>query len=278
MFGAKFKELRTAQKISLKEAAEAVVNPSSLSRWENGQTELKFETVIELLENIHISPLEFLSVTFLELRIPLIDEIDKAINNPLELKRIAIKYLTIYKHNPTTTNLLDAATACNFYLDISKKDLFPAEYKNRLEDIFANTMYWSQYYVLAFGNTVTLLNSKTIYGFANVILNNLEEYKKSGFENFLDTFRAVLNAYQILIERGNIEKAKKLQSKLDSVHLSAFSIYISIQRDFFDALLDYRITRNSTSIISIINSLKKLKQYELVQEFTTEFNKIKSLK
>ena len=38
MFGAKFKELRTAQNISLKEAAKDVVNPSSLSRWENGQT------------------------------------------------------------------------------------------------------------------------------------------------------------------------------------------------------------------------------------------------
>ena len=278
MFGAKFKELRTAQNISLKEAAKDVVNPSSLSRWENGQTELKFDTVIELLENIHISPLEFLSITFLELRIPLIDEIDKAINNPLELKRIAIKYLTIYKHNPTTNNLLDAATACNFYLDISNKNLFPLEYKKILEDTFSNTLYWSQYYILAFGNTVSLLNSKTIYGFANFILNNLEEYKKSGFENFLDTFRAVLNAYQILIERGDIEKAQKLQSKLDSVHLSAFSIYISIQRDFLDALLYYKITHNSSSITSIINSLKNLKQNELAQEFITEFYKIKSLK
>lgn len=277
MFGAKFKELRTAQNISLKEAAKDVVNPSSLSRWENGQTELKFDTVIELLENIHISPLEFLSITVLTPHTPLIDEIDKAINSSLELKRIAVRCLNIYKQQSNVDNLLNAAVACSFYFEVSNKDIFPNEYKNTLEETFSNTFYWSRYYSLAFGCSLALLSTKTIYSFTVAFINNIETYKEAGYENFIDIFDVILNAYQKLIEK-DVEKALQLKPKLQSIHLSFFSMYTNTRRQFLNALLLYRTTSNSAPITSIFNSLKSLKQEDLLNEFNREFRLIKSLK
>lgn len=277
MFGTKFKDLRVAQNISLKEAAARVINPSSLSRWENGQTELKFETVIELLENIHISPLEFLSITVLTPHTPLIDEIDRAINSSLELKKIAIRYLNFYKQQPNVDNLLNAAVACSFYFEVSNKDIFPKEYKNILEETFSNTFYWSRYYTLAFGSSLALLSTKTIYSFTVSFVNNIEKYKEAGYENFIDTFDVILNGYQKLIEK-DVEKALQLKPKLQSIHLSFFSMYTNTRRQFLNALLLYRTTSNSAPITSIFNSLKILQQEDLLTEFNREFHLIKSLK
>lgn len=123
MFGSRFKKLRIAQNISLQQAAHNVINPSSLSRWENNQNELRFDIVIELLNNIHISPLEFLSITVITPHTPVIEEVNSAQDSPLELKRLASKYLTIYEDSKNKHDLFSAAIVCNFYYEVSNKNM-----------------------------------------------------------------------------------------------------------------------------------------------------------
>ncbi|MDU6121345.1 MAG: helix-turn-helix transcriptional regulator [Lactobacillus crispatus] len=53
MYGQKFKALRLQQHISLEQAANRVISPSTLSRWENNKIDIRFNLVIKLLDNIH---------------------------------------------------------------------------------------------------------------------------------------------------------------------------------------------------------------------------------
>lgn len=55
MYGQKFKALRLQQHISLEQAANRVISPSTLSRWENNKIDIRFNLVIKLLDNIHIN-------------------------------------------------------------------------------------------------------------------------------------------------------------------------------------------------------------------------------
>lgn len=59
MYGQKFKALRLQQHISLEQAANRVISPSTLSRWENNKIDIRFNLVIKLLDNIHINLKEF---------------------------------------------------------------------------------------------------------------------------------------------------------------------------------------------------------------------------
>lgn len=48
MYGQKFKALRLQQHISLEQAANRVISPSTLSRWENNKIDIRFNLVPEL--------------------------------------------------------------------------------------------------------------------------------------------------------------------------------------------------------------------------------------
>ncbi len=48
MYGQKFKALRLQQHISLEQAANRVISPSTLSRWENNKIDIRFNLVINL--------------------------------------------------------------------------------------------------------------------------------------------------------------------------------------------------------------------------------------
>lgn len=276
MFGSRFKKLRIAQNISLQQAAHNVINPSSLSRWENNQNELRFDVVIELLNNIHISPLEFLSITVITPHTPVIEEVNSAQDSPLELKRLASKYLTIYEDSKNKHDLFSAAIVCNFYYEVSNKNIFPKKYKEILQETLSNTLYWSHYYVSIFGNTMHLLDTKFIYGFAMMIMNSIQDYKSAGFENFLDTLDTLLNAYLNLIERDLI-KATALSTKFNSLHLSEYALQTRIYLKFFNALLNYRHSKDSATVISIIKALHTLDQDDLVTKFQEIFDEIRRI-
>lgn len=119
-----------------------------------------------------------------------------------------------------------------------------------------------------------LLDTKFIYGFAMMIMNNIQDYKSAGFENFLDTLDTLLNAYLNLIERDLI-KATALSTKFNSLHLSEYALQIRIYLKFFNALLNYRHSKDSATVISIIKALHTLDQDDLVTKFQEIFDEIR---
>lgn len=277
MFGNQFRILRKKQNISLSEAAGNIISVSNLSRWENGLTEINFDQVIELLDNIHISPLEFISTTVITPHTPLIDEINKALQNKSinELKKIATQWLKIYKYSDEEKDLFNAAMACNYLLDFSNgaQKIFPNEYLLKLEQIFSDVNYWSHYYVSAFGNCISLLEPKRVYGFSFLIIDNINEIKKGGYEYFLDTMTTLLNAATTLIVTSP-SLAQKLIFKLNSISLGYYSMFIKVRLKFLNALLIFQKNNDSSDVTKIINSLGALGMTEVADKFKQTYKYI----
>lgn len=273
MFGKEFKKLRNEQHISLTKAAENVTAPSTLSRWENEQIEMRFDQVLELLNNIHISPLEFISITSFSSHTPFIEEIDKAVkaNNSLELKQLYSKWIKIYATTLNIDDLFNAAMAANFYSSLTNIDLLPSKYVKKLETIFSDITYWNHYYISRFGNCLDLLSSRAIYGLSILIVNNISETKNSGYEYFIDTFDTLLNALTSLIETDPA-KATKLSKKMSSISLSKYSLYLDIQKQFLDAILLYKATNNKQRVLEILNAVEALHRADFYEELKNIFN------
>lgn len=277
IFGEIFKKLRKEQNISLAQAADGVTTIATLSRWENGQTNLKFEQMVSLLNNINISVLEFISITLITPHTPFEDEVDKALqhNSSIELYNLSQKWINIYKASQRTDDLLHAATACDAYLSLTAKNIFPKSYIDDMIQVFSNVNYWSHYYIVNFGNSLSLLPSKNIYGFSMLIINNIEEIKKGGFEYFLDTVSTLLNASQILIYRSS-SLAKNLLAQLDTIHLSFFAIPLKIRRDVLEQLFYYELTGNDIPLLNTLSALETLNLSELKEMFNSAYQKVKS--
>ncbi len=62
ILGPIYKQLRKARHISLKEAAGSQFSISMLSRFENGLTELSADKLYICLENIYVTPQEFMDI------------------------------------------------------------------------------------------------------------------------------------------------------------------------------------------------------------------------
>ena len=132
MYGKYFKQLRKKQDISLKDAAANVISTSQLSRWENGRSNISFETVINLLDNIHIRANEFIMYCKLNPTNSLTHKIFNAYQRKdiTELKRLTLRQIKQSKISKNRFDLFLAVAAANFYFDltnirlISKFDIF----------------------------------------------------------------------------------------------------------------------------------------------------------
>lgn len=268
MFGEQFKKLRNEQHISLSQAAENVTTVSTLSRWENGQIEMRFDQVLELLNNIHISPLEFISITSISAHTPFIEEVSKAynLNNTHELKHLYTTWIKIYEKTLNIGDLFKAAIAANFYILLTDNLIMNKKYVKKIENIFSDVTYWDHYYISCFGNCLALLSSRNIYGLSLLIIHNLKNIQRSGYEYYIDTISALLNALDSLIV-NDMDKAVKLSKKIDNIHLSKYSLYLDLRRKFLDSIILYKTSGNKQQLIKVLNCVKVLERDDIYDEF-----------
>lgn len=278
MFNEAFKKLRKEQNISLTQAAKGATSVSTLSRWENGHGDIGIETFINLLENIHIAPEEFFSITVTLSKMSFIASLQPAYesNNYREFKKTGEKWLKTYHSSHDPEDLFKAATCYQTYADITSKNIFPKDDAKKLAEIFSNVTYWSYHYITTFGNCVSLLPSKKVFGITMIIINDIAEIKKGGFEHFIDTIGSLLNAVYFLITTDP-NKAALLLNRLEDIHLSIYALHLSIKRKFLNKLLKYRINGDKTPILKYLSAIKELDIPRIYDLYKEMFNQIKAL-
>lgn len=245
--GKLFKKLRTSQNITLKEAVKDIDNltPSRLSHWENDSSNLPLYKLDQLLYNIHILPSEFANLSGLRFTNQLTVKIHKAFiaNNEKELQKLANEQLKKYNLTKDDVELFLAASACNFYFQISGINLFPNNLKAKLTNILSKTKLWNEYYITAFGNAISLLEASDIYNIANSLIKSTNYVKKSGIECHIYGMIALLNANTALLLNSPL-LAQKLFKKIDKLDLHQFDLYSSLYKKFLFHLINYRLTNN----------------------------------
>lgn len=156
MYGKYFKQLRKKQDISLKDAAANVISTSQLSRWENGRSNISFETVINLLDNIHIRANEFIMYCNLNPTNSLTHKIFNAYQRKgiTELKHLTLKQIKQSKTSKNRFDLFLAVAAANFYFDLTNIRLISKFDILNVKSILSSTSYWNYYYISVWGNTL----------------------------------------------------------------------------------------------------------------------------
>lgn len=128
--------MRVAHHINLVDAAKGITNKSTLAEWEKGKDNLSW---CVLLFNIHTQPIEFLEDTVSSHLYFSIQDIANAYgtNDIEQLKAISLKYLKQSQNELLNKDLLlKAAVACNFYEDLTRKDIFSIISVGKTRNVF----------------------------------------------------------------------------------------------------------------------------------------------
>lgn len=268
MYGKYFKQLRKKQDISLKDAAANVISASQLSRWENGRSNISFETVINLLDNIHIRANEFIMYCNLNPTNSLTHKIFNAYQRKdiTELKHLTLKQIKQSKTSKNRFDLFLAVAAANFYFDLTNIRLISKFDILKVKSILSSTSYWDYYYISAWGNTLAFYDPTFNFKIASRILTILKNQTTLEFGMEYYTWCTILNAL-IRIIPENIELAKKLSLKINKVSIPNSFLSIQLKKRFMDIYIKYQLHESDKEELNkFFYSLENLQLIDLKNE------------
>lgn len=268
MYGKYFKQLRKKQDISLKDAAANVISASQLSRWENGRSNISFETVINLLDNIHIRANEFIMYCNLNPTNSLTHKIFNAYQRKdiTELKHLTLKQIKQSKTSKNRFDLFLAVAAANFYFDLTNIRLISKFDILKVKSILSSTSYWNYYYISAWGNTLAFYDPTFNFKIASRILTILKNQTTLEFGTEYYTWCTILNAL-IRIIPENIELAKKLSLKINKVSIPNSFLSIQLKKRFMDIYIKYQLHESDKEELNkFLYSLENLQLIDLKNE------------
>lgn len=268
MYGKYFKQLRKKQDISLKDAAANVISASQLSRWENGRSNISFETVINLLDNIHIRANEFIMYCNLNPTNSLTHKIFNAYQRKdiTELKHLTLKQIKQSKTSKNRFDLFLAVAAANFYFDLTNIRLISKFDILKVKSILSSTSYWNYYYISVWGNTLAFYDPTFNFKIASRILTILKNQTTLEFGTEYYTWCTILNAL-IRIIPEKIELAKKLSLKINKASIPNSFLSIRLKKRFMDIYIKYQLHESDKEELNkFLYSLENLQLIDLKNE------------
>lgn len=278
MYGNFFKELRQKRNLSIRQAANGIVAPSTLSRWENDEITPNFNIVISLLHRIRVSPQEFVNYAGVHYQDIQIDQINTAYLNKdiISLKNIYDECIQQYKENHSIHTLFICAIASNWYFELTKSQLLPAIYIQKISSALSSVTYWSQYYIGVLGNTSLIISDRLVFGLTNLIINDLNEIKRSGTDIQIAAWTAILNSFATFM-KDNSPYAAKLYKKIKNITVSPLLVSVRFRKKYLEAIYDYQIKQaGEEKIYQMIEATKALGLEEYYSDFHSFFIEIQT--
>ena len=272
IYGQTFKSLRKEKGLTLKEVSNGICSFVALSRWENGQNNMGFDKVIQLLKRIEIAPSEFVFITQ-ESKSIFPKEVVNAINKDhlSVLKDFTLKMINQFQSSQNKEDLFLAATSANYYYTDTDENLLPIIDRKRLVDILEDTAFWGQDDLLLFGNIVFLLSDQMAYRLASHIFKTFNfETQNSDILTFYAAISAFLSTVIKLLSDGEIALAKQLLQTIDQVKMDSYSLYPQLAKVFLMALANKEIQK----AMSIINFLIEIDMTSTADSFLQIYKKV----
>lgn len=279
MLGEKFRELRKQQGISIIKASEGITSASSLQRWENNKGEMSIEKVINLLNRINIRPNEFLAKAGLTDLNIIEAKIRKAYQESdlKELEKIANSLLTAHDLQPKNQDLLiKAAIACNYYMDLSNKNLFPQNDALQLRKILNSMKYWNQTKVSIFGNSILILPVQDIQEISHSLLGYLI-YQDNTHTFHIMAVNTLINAVVSLLKAKQPRAAYKLLTELNHLHLPERYSNEIIKIKFFNSFFEYLETGDKYIMDSFFHNLSALWLTKQIADFKLGLSQLEEI-
>lgn len=284
IFGSKFRQLRKQQHITLAQAAAGITSRQSLGNWETGKGELDFAKVLLLLKKINVQPIDFLESSINSYLKQTTSQISVAyVNNQIDrLLHYANKYLEISHRNLTDRiSFLRAAVACNYYMDLTGKDITSTSHKLRIISHFKRILdgeeIWNFEDIYFFGNTQNLMSPKNIYSLAYSLNYYRQKHNINNREWINAVYNTLINAEFILI-KSDINLATKLDQLLrQKWDLSDNYAFEKIRQNFMHQLIEYISTQDDSKIIRQLHILEFEQLLDLKAGFKTAYEQVKEI-
>lgn len=260
--GPEFRRMRQLQDLTIREVSDGIISPTNLSRWERGEQDLSVSLYYKLLDRIHVSA-EEIKPQSREL-FDFITEIGILhMNNKVsELQEKSKKLLLKYSKDKNEHNLLKAAIACNYYLDLTQIDLTDEIFKSMLTLQVCKIKNWYKSDLIFFANTQFLLKPTIIYDLADSLVSDV--FEMDIVPNMqVDT---LLNAIFALIKKKAILCAKGILHKIKNLTFSPNNYSAEYKIIFFNILLHYIDTSNSDEVYEFLSSLPHTKSGDQLRE------------
>lgn len=277
IYGPKFKRLRKQNSINIIQAADGITSKSSLDRWEKGNDNLSFSKVIELLQQIHIQPVEFLGSDNPSRLSNLYHQTMIAYyhNDVSTLKKLAQKYLNLCQKFPTENKYFFQATvACNLYEDLTDINILPSNLRLKLNEYFSNLEGWSYENILYFSSVQLLMNPQLIFRLSNSLITFSKENRLNRQDWHALLIEAILNAVFVLLKMKQPKMAKELINNLKTMRFNDNFILEKIRINFMSALITYAFTKDDSEIQTQLLAIKNLKLDHLYSDLSFAANQI----
>lgn len=122
-----------------------------------------------------------------------------------------------------------------------------------------------------------LLPARKAAAIASLIIPILKELEKNNQQQFINSFRMILNVLLALIEKQELKFAAELYKKLDSVYVPEAFLSIILKKKFYYALLIYCKIGNDYEINNLLAVVKYLGLFHTLADFQDDFAKVKHL-
>lgn len=203
MLGENFQQLRQDRGISLKDVAHGVASVATVSKFENGVTDLSASKVEALLKNMGVSFREFASLSdtstghagsFLFKAVGAYRNNDNA-----RLRKIVADQIDCYRHSNSEIDFNNMMSAAGLYCDMTGEVLVNSTDLKTLTDKLRAIPEWNENEVILFCNSMALLPDNRIYMLARELLDSLDGIRQWNMSLYQDAWVALLNAVDALM-------------------------------------------------------------------------------
>lgn len=218
-FGVTLRNIRKSKKYSIEDLASEKVSKSAISRFERGEIDLAFSKLIVILEKLHVSTEEFISLSNYEetkdnvpnfSQMVLYNDIDdlenriNLLNQELKSKYDQFKYLNLIVHEYHFKNLK--------HMKLSEKKI------SFLIDYLFSCEFWTYYELTLFGNMIEGIPLETCWILSKELVKKSPLIKQN--RQYFETLVNVLsNIVFLCISSDKIQEAKVIIDILNNFEL-----------------------------------------------------------
>lgn len=278
--GEKFRLLREQKNLTQAEACGNILSRSRLSTFEQGKGDISYKKLINLLERINVSMLEFEqymydseNVTQAEFYADVHNA--KQENNLTWLKLLEEEQSELYKETNNQRFLFN-----NIIARQVRFLLLDAPYEsqkiNQIYCYLSNLNHWNKYDVNLFGNTVFCMNYSKVRDLCFSMLNFLQRDSTRIYRRN-DAVLLVLNILYTCLESGELSDAKVFIQKAYQLIDPSYDYYEQTKLLFLDGIrliLGDKVSQGSAQAKKAIGVMETLKDYKNANRYTKYLDKI----
>ncbi|SFG24371.1 helix-turn-helix domain-containing protein [Sporolactobacillus nakayamae] len=220
--GAALHSFRVDKNMSLKQVAAGIISSSFLSKLENGKTEISFSHLLRIIDRLNITFEELLARMNDQMGIfgmkSGLNEISTALyaNNDKLLEDLETRYHRKWiESKETSFQFLEIIS--RGYLRHLKDTLLTKKDAETIRIYLYSIQSWGEFELLVFGNCVIVLPTKTLVNLTNLLSLRTDKFQTVNRSLVIGT---LLNAANILIERGEQILPNKIFMRINSLHIS----------------------------------------------------------